>query len=590
MKNNLSNIKYLIQTIWQEDKVLFIILFFDTLIASVISLPNIILPKYILDEIIYGQQFDKALILVAVMVGLNGLMSIVADWLEKQQKKKSKRLEFKLHTNVTRKTMDMDYEKLLHPDTYDQMYLASDIANGDNFMRLIQNVKGFFSNIILLLSMLYLIIQVDLIIMALTILVVVINSITSAFLQKKLFKTRKETSSLIRRLEYIARLAWHIDYAKEVRIYKLKDFIFNKYNTYNEFVLQRIFHNYGYENRGRFINTLFGSLQTFALYVVLGFKVFLKQITVGDFTLYMNAINTFKNALSGLLGNIISIQDHSRYFEGYINYMNAEQKAPELSKWRDPGENLTFTFEDVYFQYPGKDSYALENVNIAIQNNQSISLVGENGAGKTTFILLLLRLLKPTKGRILCNGIDIQSIPFDVYINYFAAVFQDYRIFSFSINENVSFENMEEQAVRKAIEDSGLGSVIDNLPNKAGSIIGQDFDDKGINLSGGESQKLAIARAIYKEAPVIILDEPTSSLDARSEYEIFQRMKVIASRKTTIFISHRLYSTIFCDKIIVFDHGRIIETGNHSELVKANGKYAEMFGIQTQYYAEEDKE
>lgn len=358
MREKYKNIKYLFQILWDEDKKLFIILLLDIILTTLAKYPFIIFPKYILDALVYGRVFDFAFILIVVMVGSELILSILRNVVSRIQREHSKRLEFQLHTNVTNKTLSMSYEKLLDANTYDSMYLASDIANGNNFMNLMENIKNLFSNVILLISMIYIISQVDMVLMILTFIVVIINSITDSTIQNQLLKTKKETSKTIRELEYVGKLAWHIDYAKEVRLFDTKKLIHSKYYALNEQVLSKIFRDYKIENKGRTINNIAGSIQTIVLYIILGLKLLKRTISIGEFTLFMNAVNSFKEALNGLLHNVIGIEMHSKYFSAYMDYM--ETKSCFRTDIQSSVTEITngFYFENVCYKYPGQNGYA----------------------------------------------------------------------------------------------------------------------------------------------------------------------------------------------------------------------------------------
>lgn len=586
------NLKYLFHTVWKEDKTLFLILLFDIIITTVSKYPFIVLPKYILDELVYGKRTLYVLFYVGIMVGASLIFSILSTWINEIQQKRSKRLEFQLHTNITMVTMKMPYEKLLYPDTYDKMYLASDVANGNNFMNLINSVRSFLSNIFVIISMLYIILQVDFVIMVLTLIVVVVNTMTSSRIQNKMYETRKQTGSTIRRLEYIGKLAWHIDYAKEIRAYDCKQYIVDKYSKFNEFVLNHIFRDYKVERNGKWINSLAGAVQTFGLYVMLGFKVLKNVITLGDFTMFMNAINTFQSALSGLLSNVVAIQNQSKYFAAYMEYTEEENtRITEKNQYflplsqDDGNRSSVFEFRNVFYRYPGQEKYALENINAVIEKDEIISLVGENGSGKTTFILLLMGFITPVSGEVLYNGVNIKNYDFNEYIKLFSAVFQDFNLFSFSIAENICFDaqKFDKDSMENLLKKCGLTNVIERTAEGVMSSIGREFDEKGIDFSGGEKQKLAIARAMFKKAPVIVLDEPTAALDIRAESEIFSKMRELAKNKTAIYISHRLYSTKFCNRILVFKDHHIVEMGSHEKLMSTNSYYKELYDLQLEF-------
>ena len=265
----------------------------------------------------------------------------------------------------------------------------------------------------------------------------------------------------------------------------------------------------------------------------------------------------------------------------------AEQKKGELL----PLKKYSFTFDNVSYKYPNQTDYAIRNLNITIDNNEKIAIVGENGAGKTTFILLLMGLVEPTEGKILLNGIDIKEYSIDSYLKIFSTVFQDYKLFSFRVCDNVSALDESEGAERNvniAVEKVGLNNKVDTLKYGINTFINHIFDSEGVVFSGGESQRLAIARALYKNAPVVILDEPTAALDPRIEHDIYTKFDDISKNKTTIYITHRLASTQFCDKVIVLKNGCLEAVGSHRNLIKKCTYYSELYNMQAEYFMIED--
>ena len=252
-----------------------------------------------------------------------------------------------------------------------------------------------------------------------------------------------------------------------------------------------------------------------------------------------------------------------------------------------------FKFENVSFRYPKAEKYALKNLNITLTAGKRLAVVGLNGAGKSTFIKLLLRLYEPTEGRILLNGVDIRSYSRADYYSIFSAVFQDVNIFAYPLSENVSMdtpENTDRKKAEQSLRDAGLGEKLDSLSKGVDTELLKVIYDDGIDLSGGEKQKLALARALYKDAPVVVLDEPTAALDALAEAALYENFDKLIGGKTAVYISHRLSSTGFCDAVAMFKDGEMIEYGTHESLLKEGGAYAEMFHVQAQYYVEGGEE
>ena len=229
----------------------------------------------------------------------------------------------------------------------------------------------------------------------------------------------------------------------------------------------------------------------------------------------------------------------------------------------------------------------MENISFEIPCHQKLGIVGLNGSGKTTLVKLILRLYLPSQGKITLNGIDISTIPFNSYIQHIGVVLQDYTLFAYSVKENIIFNgDTIIDKIITSIENSGLSKKIENLPQGINTSVGRELDDNGVEFSGGEGQKLAVARTDYRNAAILILDEPTSALDPIAEYELFSRLNEIAQNKTTIFITHRLSSTQFCEHLIVLSNGKVLEQGNHSQLMKQNGEYAQLFNSQAKYYSQ----
>ena len=246
-------------------------------------------------------------------------------------------------------------------------------------------------------------------------------------------------------------------------------------------------------------------------------------------------------------------------------------------------------FRDVSFKYPGADTWALRHMNMKFKVGQRMAVVGQNGSGKTTFIKLLCRLYDPTEGEILLNGIDIRKYNYQEYMSIFSVVFQDFQLLAYSLGQNVAASReFDRQRAEDCLREAGFGERLDEMENGLDTVLYKHLDDEGIEISGGEAQKIALARALYKNAPFIILDEPTAALDPLAEYEIYTKFNEIVGDKTAIYISHRLSSCRFCDTIAVFDCGQVVQRGNHEELVTdESGLYYNLWNAQAQYYVNE---
>lgn len=328
-----------------------------------------------------------------------------------------------------------------------------------------------------------------------------------------------------------------------------------------------------------------------AVYLFVGIKAIYGMITIGEVAKCISAITLLQTQIGIVFTMLIDINAQNTYLESYNELMAVKNEKYEgtlpVEKRLDNGYELEF--RNVSFHYPNSDRMILKNVSFKLTSGIKLAIVGSNGAGKTTFIKLLCRLYDPTEGEILLNGIDIRKYSYDEYIRLFSIVFQDYKIFSFSVAENVAAgPEFDRSRIEKCLKDAGIyGRVLEMKSGIDSKLLKdqQDGDEEGIEISGGEKQKIALARALYRDAPMVILDEPTSALDPIAEQDIYKRFSGMVADKTAVFISHRMSSCRFCDEIVVFDDGRIVENGTHEELVsRTDGVYNRMWEAQAQYY------
>lgn len=319
-------------------------------------------------------------------------------------------------------------------------------------------------------------------------------------------------------------------------------------------------------------------------YFYVGILVIRKVISIGTFTQMISTAGALDATLGGLVWNVQELMKRCNYAYEYVLFMEYPEAIPKGTAHVEKGEHR-IEFRNVTFAYPGTDKKVLDGVSITIEPGEHLSIVGLNGAGKTTFIKLLCRLYDPTEGEILMDGRNIKEYDYKEYMKQFAPVFQDFKLFGFTIRENVAFEEADQARLDDLMKLVELDGMVGKLDKGLDTRVFKVFEEDGIEPSGGEQQKLAIARAIYKKTPVIILDEPTAALDPVAEYEIYRQFHTLVGDKTAFYISHRLSSCRFCDRIAVFADGKIAEYGCHDELASIpGGIYAKMFEAQAQYY------
>lgn len=322
-------------------------------------------------------------------------------------------------------------------------------------------------------------------------------------------------------------------------------------------------------------------------YFYIGLLAITKRITVGEFSMCVAAASELYQGMRGVTLAWMDIVKRCNYANQYLKFLEYPA-AMEKGSRGTSGKEHTIEFSHVGFCYPRSEQYVLKDINLKIRSGEHLSVVGLNGAGKTTFIKLLCRLYDVTEGAILIDGINIKEYSEEEYRKLFAVVFQDFKLFAFTLRENISFgEKAEDEEINRVLELAGFYEDAQKLPEGLDTMLYKSFDEHGTELSGGQQQKTAIARALYRDAPIVILDEPTAALDPIAEYDIYRRFDCLVGNKTAIYISHRLSSCKFCDRIAVFADNTIKEYGTHNELVeKKNGIYAEMFATQAQYYVE----
>ncbi len=376
-------------------------------------------------------------------------------------------------------------------------------------------------------------------------------------------------------------------WGNDVHIFNMKKIILREHAKYN-LRPSYIFKAQKYQIKYGTINTIWNYIMTAALFIFVAAKAYIGVFGIGNFILYRGTVERFIRAVSkigSIIGELINNNEPlSKVFE-FLDLPD-DMYHGTLSVEKRDDNDYEIEFCDVSFKYPRSDVWALRHVSMKFKIGDTLAIVGMNGSGKTTFIKLLCRLYDPTEGKILLNGIDITRYKYDEYMSIFSVVFQDYKLFSFSIAENVACSlNYDKEKVLSCINRAGLGDKIAELEKGIETSLHRDYENDGIDISGGEAQKLAIARALYKDAPFIILDEPTAALDPIAEAEIYGRFNDLVEDKTAIYISHRLSSCRFCKHILVFDNGSIVQHGSHDELISnESGKYYELWHAQAKYY------
>ena len=327
-------------------------------------------------------------------------------------------------------------------------------------------------------------------------------------------------------------------------------------------------------------------------YVFVCMKALAGAFGIGEVTQYVSSITRVSGNVSSIVSCIGEMKNNAEFLKLVLEYFDIPNNMYEgsLSVEKRSDRNYEIEFRDVSFKYPGSDAYSLRHVNLKFKIGEKLAVVGQNGSGKTTFIKLLCRLYDPTEGEILLNGINIRKYNYNEYMNVFSVVFQDFKLLSYTLGANVAVsEKYDGARVKKCLTEAGFGDRLETLDDGLDTYLYKDFTKKGVTVSGGEAQKIALARTLYKDSPFIILDEPTAALDPVAEAEIYTKFSEIVGDKTAVYISHRLSSCRFCDEILVFSEGSVVEQGTHEDLLSNEGsKYHELWFAQAQYYANDE--
>lgn len=424
-------------------------------------------------------------------------------------------------------------------------------------------------------------------VLGLLVLVLLLTILSMGEVNKFMYQFYLDNVKTNRNFAYSLSLVEDYKLAKDVRIYSLHNIIHSMIAKDNESVDNIYKKACVYERKINIKILLANAILLLASYLYVGAKAFYGIITVGSIITLVGAISSLSEAISSAIENIAQMILQVKYISNYFEYMDIKTGDEKEKKAIPSSGKGIISFNHVFFKYPNTDTYALKDVSFTIEPNKKMAIVGRNGAGKSTIIKLIARFYHPTDGQITLDGVDIEEYEFYSYQKLLGILFQDFSLFAFPLKENVSSlpsEITDNNRVEKSLDLVGFDYTDKNkLPKGLDNYIFHDLED-GAELSGGEQQKVAIARALYKDSPIILLDEPTSALDPKSELVVYNSIEKLVNNRTSLFISHRMSSTKFCDSIIVLDKGQIVQTGTHRSLLAQEGIYKKMFNEQAKYY------
>lgn len=579
---------------------------------AISAFSSIYLSGLVIDGIAAARPVSELLIRAAIVCGIFLLSSVIDRIITKKRNAHDYTLDIMAKKRLWEKVLDMDYAKTENPDTKNKYQNALENFQSDFGMRGIPKaVSNIASSVFRLAIGVVLIVPIVFSkpaqsegfmgfiqspwgFLAALVMVCALIAVTTRVATPLWIKHQNEamTDENVHEAQRVGgsienRTLYNYRNGKEIRIYGEQQLMLDIYgDCVHKFInrylrcLKMIYVADAIELVSRFILEIV--LYGFAVLRVIGGAMTPGGIV--QFVLYFNEIcSGFQNA-SGNLNEMLSRANiYGQVFE-FLDIPDDKYKGTIPTEKRDDNE-YEFEFKHVYFKYPNTDNYVLQDINLKWRIGEKMALVGRNGCGKSTLVKLLCRLYDPTEGEITLNGIDIRKYSLKEYTDLFSVVFQDSELLAFSIGENVAADTeYDRKYAEECVRRAGFSERLDEMPNGLDTRVYKDFDENGVELSGGEAQKLCLARAIYKGSPFIVLDEPTAALDPVSEYDIYTKFNSIVGTRTAVYISHRLSSCRFCDNITVLDNGRIAERGSHEALLLKGGAYAKMWAAQAEYY------
>lgn len=584
LKKDAKVLMHLFGMVHKTEKAFVPVTLIRALFQTVIPLLNIIVPAWIIDELLGEARWEVLLAYGLILAGGNVLLGLVRTWLDRKWALANLSLQHGMEVRLGEHVMRLDYEKIENPSVLDMKERALyPIRNQNSLNELIETACTMVTAVFSLISLSAILLQTNAILIFGIFLFCLIQFVMLKKVQKNMGVFMSGIPVTMRRSAYYENLAADYKPLKEIQLYRAKDLLLEKLKKAHQdnvdLYAATIPKNGVYEG----IMGAVTQIQLVFVYACNIMLLFLDRISVGDFTMYVNAASKFAENMMTMLKGLVTIHQDCRYMKVYLEFMELKPTAKTGEKEAPEGRNVTIEFCNVSFHYPDREEMVLKNISASFRPGEKISIVGMNGAGKTTFIKLLCRLLIPTEGEILLNGVNINEYSEESYAKLIATVFQDFQLFSFSIRDNIDISRSGKD-VGSAIRQAGIEDWVKKCSAGEETQVTRLFDESGVQPSGGEGQKLAIARAIYKNAPVMVMDEPTAALDPYTEYEIYRKFDEISDGKTVFYISHRLGCCQLCDRILVFVDGQIAEQGSHEVLKNAGGIYSRMWNAQARFY------
>lgn len=593
--NVYQNLKYIIGSAWRRDYKVILVILALILLTVTTSTLGIFLPKVVVQQITEGIEIKVLIGTILIFTTSSALLEGIKRYYEITAQCGRSNLRLSLIKDTLMKLITTDYANIGTQDFKDYQQNINDMtcnsqstteAIYDCLTKLGINLLGFMVYLTLL-------IKVSPLILGITFLTTLIGYYTKKWANKWSYDHYPEKASYNKRLGYLQDLASQHDMAKDVRLFHMRHWIDDVYYSYAK-LADKLKKKVEWRYLVGDLADCFGTMIREGIaYGYLIWLVLFTGLKVDEFILLFGAISGFSIWIRGILDERARLGKYSLEYcnlREYLEYPNQFKYEEGLSIKTQKNSIFTFELKNVSFKYPGAKENTLENINLNIKSGEKLAIVGLNGAGKTTLMKLICGFYDPTEGEILLNGRNIKEFNRKEYYKIFTAVFQEFNILPMTVGENVAqkrSKDIDKQRLKICLEMADIKDKVNSLPQKEKSLMIRSVHEEAVEFSGGEIQKLMLARALYKNAPVLVLDEPTAALDPIAESKLYNRYNELSAGKTAFYISHRLASTRFCDRILLLDSKGIVESGTHEELLKKAGKYAELFQIQSKFYLEE---
>ncbi len=553
----------------------------------------------IIDALLERKPMQTIGIYVLATVGLSFLIRLIADYIRPRMLAAANRMDVEETWRYSEKSMEMSYESIEDREvSLLRERIKKESQTGFNRYTLHKTTKNFIFTItqigcsVTLTLSFFLNPLISLWmktgIVCLLLLTIIVESICTA-------KSMKITTDFWNECVFLNLLSAKYrnlldDYGagKDVRLYGMSESMVRDFESFDDEQYQRGRKCSVGWTKANLPKVIMLELLKFTTNLLCVIAALGGAVSVGSISKYVSSIVKMLWAIAKFVQEMQESFNNHEYLKRYFGYFDIPNPMYQGTLTVEKREDVEYyvEFRNVSFRYPGSETYALRNINFKFKIGEKLALVGMNGSGKTTFIKLMCRLYDPTEGEILLNGVNIKKYDYDEYMSIFSVVFQDFELFAFSLGQNVAAaREYDKERVCECLKRAGFEDKLKELPEGTETFLYQNYSSEGVEISGGEAQKIALARALYKDAPFMILDEPTAALDPVAEYDVYSRFNKIAGEKTAIYISHRLASCRFCDNIAVFHEGNIVQRGTHEELISdTGGKYYELWNAQAQYY------